>query len=127
LVICIAGHDPFPQDAERELQSRTSGGRHIEIRKLTITDISGVCHVVFISNAETKNTAGILTRTASTSALTIGEDEGFVQRGGMVNLVSHDANIHFEINTGAAERKHLIISSRLLTLAKIVRAAQQTE
>ena len=124
VVICIAGRDPFPADAERELRSRTSGGRPIDIRKITITDDLGNCQVVFISDAEEKNAAGILTRAENTSALTIGENEGFAQRGGVVNLVSRHANIHFEINTGAAERKRLTLSSRLLALAKIVQTGQ---
>jgi hypothetical protein len=118
------GHDPFPADAERELRLRTTRGRPIEIRKITAAKDLGVCQVVFISDAEQKNTAGILASAENTSALTIGENLGFGERGGVVNLVIHDANIRFEINTGAAERKRLIISSRLLALAKIVRTAQ---
>jgi hypothetical protein len=80
--------------------------------------------VVFISDAEPKNTASILAGAEASSALTIGENQGFAERGGVVNLVIHDANIHFEINTAAAERKHLIISSKLLALARIVRTAR---
>jgi hypothetical protein len=124
VVICIMGHDPFPEDAERELRSRTSGGRPVEIRKLAIADDPGVCHVVFICDSELKNTTRILTRAENTIALTIGESQGFGAQGGVVNLVIHDANVHFEINTGAAERKHLIISSRLLALARIVRTSE---
>jgi hypothetical protein len=120
LVICIVGRDPFPVDAEHELRSRMTRGRPIDIRKITVKDNSGVCHVVFISDAEQKNTAGILTSAENTSVLTIGESEGFVEQGGIVNLVIQNTKIHFEINTGAAERKHLIISSRLLALAKVV-------
>jgi hypothetical protein len=122
VVICIVGHDPFPADAERELRSRMTGGRPIDIRKITTRDNPGVCHVIFISDTEQKNAAGILTGAENTSALTIGEDEGFAERGGVVNLAIQNANIRFEINTGAAERKHLVISSRLLALAKIVGA-----
>ncbi|MBZ5633003.1 MAG: TonB-dependent receptor [Acidobacteriia bacterium] len=121
LTICVVGHDPFPADAERELRSRMSGGRHIDIQRITTTDNPGVCQVVFISDAEREDAAGILARTETSSVLTIGESQGFVERGGIVNLVTQNANIRFEINIGAAVRKRLIISSRLLALAKIVR------
>ena len=77
--------------------------------------------MVFISDAEREDAAGILARTETSSVLTIGESQGFVERGGIVNLVTQNANIRFEINIGAAVRKRLIISSRLLALAKIVR------
>lgn len=124
VVICIAGRDPFPADAERELRSRTSGGRPIAIRKITITENPANCQVVFISDAEQKNAAEILALAENTSALTIGENERFAQRGGVVNLVTQHTNIQFEINTGAAERKRLVLSSRLLALAKIVQTGQ---
>jgi hypothetical protein len=120
VVICIVGHDPFPADAERELRSRMTGGRPVDLRKITALDDPGICQVVFITNADQKNTASILTKAENTSTLTVGENEGFVERGGVVNLAIQDMKIHFEINTGAAKRKHLIISSRLLALAKIV-------
>ena len=121
VVICIAGHDPFPDDVKRQIRSRTSGGRPIDIRKIAAMDNPEGCHVVFISDAEQKNTAAILASAENSSALIVGESEGFVERGGVVNLVIQNAKLHFEINTSAAARKHLIISSRLLTLARIVR------
>jgi hypothetical protein len=124
LVICIVGQDPFPADAERELRSRTTGGRPIGIQRITARDDLATCHVIFISDAEQKNAAGLLARSINLSVLTIGESKGFVESGGVVNLLVHDSNIRFEINPVTAERKRLIISSRLLVLAKIVRTEQ---
>jgi len=124
IAICIVGQDPFPADPERELRSRTTAGRPIAIQRITAQDSLATCNVVFISDAERKNAAGLLAKSVNTSVLTIGESEGFVERGGVVNLLIHDSNVHFEINIGAAARKHLTISSRLLALAKIVRTEQ---
>jgi hypothetical protein len=124
VVICIAGHDPFPVDEEHELRSRTTGGRTIKLRRITTKENPEACQVIFISEAEQKNAAGILARSENTSALTIGESKGFVAQGGVINLAIQNAKIRFEINVGAAERKGLMISSKLLSLATIVRAAQ---
>src|SRR5580692_196700 len=52
LVICIAGHDPFSRDLEQELQTRTAGGRSVEVRTMKPTDTLSGCHVVFVPATE---------------------------------------------------------------------------
>ena len=49
--------------------------------------------------------------------LTVGESPGFIERGGIINLVEVDGHIRFQINQKAARQAGLIVSSRLLTLA----------
>ena len=50
--------------------------------------------------------------------LTIGESEEFLDLGGMINFVLEDTQLRFEINTESAEKVKLVISSKLLRLAK---------
>jgi hypothetical protein len=52
--------------------------------------------------------------------LTVGETEGFAVQGGIINLTVEEDKVHFEINPVAAERAGLKISSKLLSMAKIV-------
>jgi len=54
------------------------------------------------------------------STLTVGEAEGFAVLGGIINLTVEGNKVHFEVNRLAADRAGLRISSRLLSLAKIV-------
>jgi len=49
----------------------------------------------------------------------VGGSEGFAMRGGIINFTIEGGNIHFEIRL-AAERAGLKISSRLLSLARVV-------
>ena len=53
--------------------------------------------------------------------VTVGEDEKFLRRGGMINFVLEDGKLRFQINTDAVGRSGINISSKLLSLAKIVR------
>jgi hypothetical protein len=53
--------------------------------------------------------------------LTVGESEGFLERGGMINFVVKGKNVRLEINLVAAEAAGLKISSRLLAIADIVK------
>ncbi|PYV15768.1 MAG: hypothetical protein DMG21_14080 [Acidobacteria bacterium] len=55
------------------------------------------------------------------SALTVGESAGFAGLGGVINLTVEENKLRFEVNLDAAERAGLKISSKLLSLARIVR------
>jgi hypothetical protein len=120
LVICIAGHDPFSHDLERELQTRTAGGRWVEVRTLKPTDALGGCHIVFVPVTE-KDQDRIVRDLNGSSTLTVGETEGFAARGGVINLTVEENKVHFEVNELAANRAGLKISSKLLGIAKIVK------
>lgn len=54
--------------------------------------------------------------------LTVGEDPGFLGLGGMVNFYREDERLKFEIAPDAVGAGGLVMSSRLLALARIVRA-----
>jgi hypothetical protein len=120
LVICIAGHDPFSHDLEQELRTRTAGGRSVEVRTLKPTDALSGCHIVFVPVTE-KDQDRIVRNLNGSSTLTVGETEGFAARGGVINLTVEENNVHFEVNELAADRAGLKISSKLLSIAKIVK------
>ena len=50
----------------------------------------------------------------------VGEEPGFADEGGTVNFFLEENRIRFEINTEVAKQDQLKISSKLLSLAKIV-------
>ncbi len=52
--------------------------------------------------------------------LTIGESDGFAQRGGIINFSWEGRRIHLQINREAADRSGLKISSHVLKLAELV-------
>jgi len=120
LEICIVGHNPFSLDIENELRSRPAGGHPVEFMALKLTDTLSVCHMVFIPVTEKDQAARIVRSLKGSGALTVGESEGFAVMGGMINFTVEGGNVHFEINRLAADRAGLKISSKLLSLAKVV-------
>ena len=121
LVICIVGHDPFRQDLEAELRTRKVGDHPVEVRTQTPNDKLSVCHVVFIPVTEKNQSDRILRGLQGSRTLTVGETEGFAVLGGIINLTVEGNNVHFEINRLAADRAGLKISSKRLSIAKIVK------
>ena len=61
----------------------------------------------------------------ASGVLTIGEAEGFAAQGGIINFKMEEGRVRFEINVEAATRENLRISSKLLTLAEIVKPGLQ--
>ena len=77
--------------------------------------------MIFIRATETKAATRILGEIRGSSTLTVGEAAGFAARGGMINLTREENRLRFEVNINAAAETRLKISSKLLSLAKIVR------
>jgi hypothetical protein len=121
LMICIVGHDPFNQSLEGELRTRTVGGRPVEVKTLIPNDKLSACQIVFVPVTEKDQADRIVRSLKGSKTLTVGETEGFAVLGGVINLTVEGNKVHFEINQVAAERAGLKISSRLLSIAKIVK------
>jgi hypothetical protein len=114
------GHNPFSLDIENELRARPAGTHPVEFVALKQTDRLNQCHIVFIPITEKDQAAWIVRSLKGSGALTVGECAGFAVRGGIVNFTVEGGKVRFEINTQAAKRAGLIISSKLLSLAKVV-------
>ena len=121
LAICIIANDPFSPDLEAELRTRTVGSHPVEIKTLRSNDALSVCHMVFVPVTEKSQAARIVSGLKGSNTLTVGEIEGFAVEGGIINLTVEENKLHFEVNPLAAERAGLKISSRLLSMATIVK------
>jgi hypothetical protein len=120
LSICIVGHDPFSLDLEGELRTRKAWGHPVEVLTLRPADTLSTCHMVFIPVTEKDEGGKILRSLTGSSTLTVGETEGFAATGGVINLTVEKSEVHFEVNRLAADRAHLKISAKLLSLARII-------
>jgi hypothetical protein len=76
--------------------------------------------MVFIPATEKDQINRIVKDLKGSSTLTVGETEGFVGLGGIINLTVEGNRVRFEINQLAAQRAGLKISLKLLSLAKSV-------
>jgi YfiR/HmsC-like len=120
LVIGFIGADATSEVLQHLASGKSVNGKPIVIRRLAHDGDVKACQVIFVGTSERKNMQSVLERLRGTNVLTVGESDGFSQRGGIVNLMLSGGRIRFEVNPHAAERAHLQISSRLLSLATIV-------
>lgn len=85
----------------------------------TPEDLAG-CQLVFIPKEMESRMEGTFATAQSESVLTISEIDGFCSQGGMIQLVERRGKLRFFINNKAAGESHIILSSQLLKMAKIV-------
>jgi hypothetical protein len=79
---------------------------------------------LFVGRSEQARTTEIFRRLEKAGVATVADSAGFLEQGGMINLIMEANRVRFEINAVAAERAGLTISSQLLKLAKRVVPAQ---
>ena len=121
IAICVLGQDPFDGALEDAVKGKTLEGRPFAVLNISESRQAGRCQILFIGASEHKRVQAILAELRGSSALTVGETEDFAIRGGIVNFKLDGGHVRLEINVEAAAMAKLRISSKLLSLAQIVR------
>jgi len=123
IVIGILGDDPFGATLDRIVTDKKINGRGIAVKRLKwgrdVKDLRD-CNILFISSSEKEHLDSVVDAMKWLPVLTIGDAPGFARRGGIINFTLEDNKVRFEVNVEAAKHADLTISSRLLTLARIV-------
>ena len=88
------------------------------------------CRVVFVCTCEsgTKEIpVEIIKALKGSGVLLVGEVPGFLEKGGVINFVTENKKVRFEINSTSAKRNNLKIRSQLLKLARRVYKEEPSE
>ena len=116
LVLCMLVGDAQVLDAATAAVSNGSTGRKLSVRRLTSASDVTACAVLFLGK-DRKDQWPAVRNQAGAGILTIGEDEGFLDKGGVINLLQVGTRIRFEINLREANRRGIRLSAKLLRLA----------
>jgi hypothetical protein len=100
------------KELQQEEQEKKSENPQVEaVRK---------SHLLFICPSEKQHIKEILKLVKDYGVLTVADTEGFLESGGMINLLTENNKIHFEINITATKEAEFLVRSKLLRLAKRV-------
>jgi hypothetical protein len=123
IVIGILGTDPFGTIIDKIVQDKKIGTRGFVVKRLKWgADLKELreCKILFIGASERAHMDELVQMLRGLPVLTVGETPGFAERGGVIRFVLEDNRVRFEVNVVAARQADLTISSRLLTLARII-------
>jgi len=121
VTIAVLGEDSFGDDLNKAVAGKMVGGRKIIILPIASDDDWRKCQILFISASEKKRLPEILARLKSLPVLTVGETAQFAEQGGIINFTKKDGKVRLEVDLEAARNAKLLISSRLLNVADVVR------
>jgi hypothetical protein len=127
IVLAVVGEDPFGAELDNAVRGKTVRGRAIEVRRFSELGDVEPSHILFVSNSLADRLPQILKRFPRAPALTVGESEDFTRSGGIIRFFVDEKKIRFEVNTDAAGRARLKLSSKLLHLARVVRDSEGTK
>jgi hypothetical protein len=117
LVLVIVGQDPFGDRIDTFLKGEKIGSNPLVIRRAdSVGGGTAGAHAVYLAQGDPE----ALKALSGKPVLTIGEDERFAERGGMIRVAVERQRPVLEINRGVAEAAGLKVNSRLLKLARKV-------
>ncbi len=112
----VWGDDPFGPLWD-ELIGRTVHGRPVEVVRVRTAREARGCQVVFLAGATVPSVGRMLEALDGWEILTVSDQPGFVDRGGMVGFIRQGEKIRFEVNLDRALAAGLRISAEVLRLA----------
>ena len=113
--------NPFDHHLSAAIQGKVWEGRAFAVQLVVDLPPKSRCQILFVNSSERQRFRSLAASLKGSGILTVGETPGFVDDGGIINLKLEDGKIRFEINVDAAEQAELSVSSKLLSLAQIVK------
>jgi len=120
-VVGIAGRDPFGKDLEKTFERKTVKGRPFVLKRVSGEKEMRACHVLFVSSSERRRSRELLEKISGAPVLTVGDFPDFLDHGGVINFLTKDGSVRFEINLEPARGVRLKLDANLLKVAASVR------
>ena len=123
--LCTLGElpDAAPFD---DLQGKEIMGKRLQVVHLRDPQDAHSCQVLFLSLSLSRRLSETLELVRGHPVLTVGDTDGYAQRGVMINMYLENKRVRFEINAETAVQAGLQISTKLLSLAGTVHGTART-
>jgi hypothetical protein len=121
--LCVVGPDPFGGRIEEAVSGQTVGRHPIVLHRIDKAEPSSTCHTMFVSGSSNQSTAEALRAVTGRPVLTV-TDSALGSTAGIIHFVIVDGRVSFDIDNVAAARNGVVISSKLLALARRLNTAQ---
>ena len=121
LTVCVLDDAAVEDSLAQLVNGPPAASRSMSLLKAARSRSLRLCHVLYLGDPDPGRAVATLDEVKGAPILTIGDGDQFARGGGMIGLFIEDGRMRFAINPDAAQRAGLRLSSRLLSLAKIVK------
>jgi len=115
--ICVFGESPMQGTSAVFKAASTAKLGLSLVTENNVQNISGHCHIVFISSSEEGRLGEILAALKGHPVLTVSDMDGFADAGGMMGFVADDNKIRVDVNKKAMVVSGLHVDAQLLEIA----------
>ncbi len=120
VVVCVSGNNWVADSLVDLTRDQTVDGHPLQVRRTNLDQPLDQCHVVYGAALDANRAQRLIHEASGRPILTVSDVSDFAQRGGVANFFIDGGRMRFAVNPAAADRAGLRISSRLLTLARLV-------
>lgn len=124
LVIGILGKNPFGKSLEDAIRGEHKGEHPIVIKYYANAAEIGKCHILFIVKTNPEELYKTLATLKGKPVLTVGDSPYFTASGGTIKFFVENSKVRLQVNMDAVKQVELVISSKLLRVADILKAPQ---
>ncbi|MCC7548543.1 MAG: YfiR family protein [Burkholderiales bacterium] len=115
LLICLQGGATL-----RSQQPVAPQGAGMTVRRVVASDDLRRCHLLFVPASEQQRLRDSVSSVSGAPVLIVSDAAGALKEGVTIEVAAGMDRVQFEVNLGAAQRNHLVISSKLLRVARRV-------
>ena len=119
--ICVVGEDPFDDFLAHAIAGRAFGTHPFVVRRLDALTGDADCRIAYIGRLHSQNMEQALAAVQGRPVLTVTDSDTMADNGSIMQFVIEGGRVRFDIDNAAAARNHLSISSKLLSLAAVVK------
>ncbi len=116
--VCIEGDEPMAPLLQRVLENGRIKERPTLLVSLKEGESPTGCQILYIGHREKDRVEAIVQWIGRAPVLTIGDSLGNAENLVHINLFPEGSHVRFAINAASAKEKGLIVSSKLLVLAR---------
>ena len=108
--------DALADKFQQVIAGRNANGRDFAIKKLSGAADAAGCQIVYVGDAS--QAAAVVGATKGKPVLTLGESDGFVSAGGMVNFVLEGGKVGFDLDLNVVNANGLKVDAKLRSVAR---------
>ena len=119
--LCLFGDVPFGTFLD-SVDGTLIGTQPLQIQRAQLIEqITDGCHILFVGDEKRASLPDFWKQIKYLYVLSVGEQNRFTERGGIINILRTTDRVQFEVNISNAIANGLFISSDLLALAREIR------
>jgi len=127
LVLCVLDDHEVADALEQMVRAQIVEGHALTLRVVSADGPIRSCHLLYAGGPDSKQAAQLMNTLTGAAVFSVGDRDRFAERGGVAQFFVENDRMRFAINTVAAQRARITLSSKLLSLAKIVKDAPHVQ